>query len=71
MSRRGALSAALAAALLLASASSAAAAAGDDVRIIAHERVEPRVVELTISTPAFAEPTKVDVDLPVGYDPNR
>lgn len=27
-----------------------------------------RLVELTISTPAFSIPTKVDVDLPVGYD---
>ena len=39
-----------------------------EARIIGEEQFKPRVVELTISTPAFAEPTKVHVDLPVGYD---
>lgn len=40
---------------------------------ITAETVSGRVVELTIVTPAFAAPTKVDVDLPVGYasDPAR
>jgi S-formylglutathione hydrolase FrmB len=47
---------------------SAAAAQSNPARITAEERVAPRVVELTISTPAFATPTKVDVDLPAGYD---
>lgn len=44
-----------------------------EAKIISEEVIKPRVVELTISTPAFAEPTKVHVDLPVGYDadPNR
>lgn len=44
-----------------------------EARIIAEEQYKPRVVELTISTPAFTEPTKVHVNLPVGYDadPNR
>jgi S-formylglutathione hydrolase FrmB len=58
----------LAAALLLASAASADANAA---RITAKKRIAPRVVELTISTPAFTAPTHVDVDLPVGYDADR
>jgi S-formylglutathione hydrolase FrmB len=44
------------------------AAAASDARIIDEQRLPDRVVELTIATSAFAEPTKVDVDLPVGYD---
>jgi S-formylglutathione hydrolase FrmB len=36
--------------------------------ITAERQVDARVIELTISTPAFATPTKVEVDLPVGYD---
>jgi S-formylglutathione hydrolase FrmB len=40
-------------------------------RIISEERIGPRVIELTVSTPAFAAPTKVDVDLPAGYDSDR
>jgi S-formylglutathione hydrolase FrmB len=51
---------------VLAIAASTAGAAG--VRVIDQQRIEPRVVELTISTPAFTEPTKVQVDLPAGYD---
>ena len=58
-----ALLAAFAAVLLLAGPARAA-----EAQIIAEERIEPRVVELTISTPAFTEPTKVHVNLPVGYD---
>jgi S-formylglutathione hydrolase FrmB len=58
---------ALAAALVCAPASPAQA---DDAQIISEKRVAPRVVELTISAPAFTAPTKVDVDLPVGYDAN-
>jgi S-formylglutathione hydrolase FrmB len=58
----------LAALLLLASAASAEA---NPARITAKKRLEPRVVELTISTPAFTTPTHVDVDLPVGYDADR
>lgn len=46
----------------------AAPAHADEARITAERRIAPRVVELTISTPAFAAPTHVDVDLPVGYD---
>src|SRR5690242_1829082 len=36
-------------------------------RIVSEKRVGPRWIELTISTPAFTGPTKVDVDLPTGY----
>src|SRR5690242_10970660 len=57
--------AAITAALVAAAAPPARA---DGVHITAEQRVAPRVVELTISTPAFAGPTKVDVDLPTGYD---
>jgi S-formylglutathione hydrolase FrmB len=39
-----------------------------DVQIAAEKRIAPRVIELTISTPAFSAPTHVHVDLPVGYD---
>ncbi|HET9102701.1 MAG TPA: alpha/beta hydrolase family protein [Solirubrobacteraceae bacterium] len=37
-------------------------------QITAEQSLGPRVIELTISTPAFTGPTHVDVDLPVGYD---
>ncbi len=49
----------------------AAAARAGDARIVSEKRIGPRVVELTIATPAFAGPTKVDVDLPVGYAADR
>ena len=51
----------------------AAPAYADDVRVVESKQVAPRVVELTIATPAFTAPTKVAVDLPVGYeaDPAR
>src|SRR3954452_15459139 len=55
----------LAAALLCLAAAPAQA---NDAKLVSETRVAPRVVELTISTPAFTAPTKVDVDLPVGYD---
>jgi S-formylglutathione hydrolase FrmB len=51
--------------LLCATASPAHA---DGVHLVSEKQVAPRVVELTIATPAFTAPTKVDVDLPVGYD---
>lgn len=47
------------------------AASGSDARaaqITSEKQVGPRVVELTISTTAFSEPTKVNVNLPTGYD---
>src|SRR6188768_314890 len=46
----------------------AAPARADEARIVSERLYKPRVIELTISTPAFAGPTKVDVDLPTGYD---
>lgn len=62
---RGWLWCALAAVLALACAAPAQA---DEAQITSQRAIAPRVVELTISTPAFAVPTHVDVDLPVGYD---
>lgn len=41
--------------------------ADHQVKITKTERIGKRLVRLTISTPAFTTPTKVDVDLPVGY----
>jgi S-formylglutathione hydrolase FrmB len=55
-------------AVLGAAAGPAAAAAENPARIVSEERIAPRVVELTITTPAFTTPTKVHVDLPTGYD---
>ena len=68
MMRRGLLLGAVALAPLCGSASPAHAS---DVRITAEERIGPRVIELTISTPAFTAPTKVHVNLPVGYRAKR
>src|SRR4051794_37511481 len=65
VARRTPLFGALTAVLLCAAASLAQA---NDARIISEKRVAPRIVELTISTSAFTAPTKVHVDLPVGYD---
>jgi S-formylglutathione hydrolase FrmB len=65
MTRRRLQLAVLAAALLCAPVSAAHA---NDVQIVSEKRIAPRIVELTISTPAFTAPTKVHVDLPVGYD---
>jgi len=57
------------AALIAGTAPAALAAPAENAaRITAEERIAPRVVELTISTPAFSTPTKVHVDLPTGYD---
>jgi S-formylglutathione hydrolase FrmB len=46
----------------------ASAAEASDAQIIGERQVTGRVIELTIATTAFVAPTKVDVDLPVGYD---
>ena len=64
VSVRGACLAGVVAALV----SCAPAAAAGDVRITEDKQIAPRVVELTISTPAFTTPTHVLIDLPVGYD---
>jgi diacylglycerol O-acyltransferase/trehalose O-mycolyltransferase len=45
-----------------------AAAQANGARIVAEKQIAPRVIELTISTPAFTTLTHVDVDLPTGYD---
>lgn len=60
----------LAAVMMLLSVTGLAHADAGDAVITSAERVQPRVVELTIDTPAFSTPTKVQVDLPTGYDDN-
>jgi S-formylglutathione hydrolase FrmB len=51
----------------------ATGAQAGEATITAEKSLGPRVLELTISTPAFATPTHVDVDLPNGYatEPGR
>jgi len=43
-------------------------ASASTVKVTASKRLDPRWIELTISTPAFTIPTHVDVDLPANYD---
>lgn len=62
------LAGALGAALPAAAGADGAADAAGGARIVAEAHPSARVVELTIATPAFAQPVKVDVDLPTGYD---
>lgn len=45
-----------------------AGAVSNPASITSAVQIAPRVVELTIDTPAFTAPTKVQVDLPTGYD---
>jgi S-formylglutathione hydrolase FrmB len=45
----------------------APAALANEAKITNTEHVTDRLLTLTISTPAFTEPTKVDIDLPTGY----
>jgi S-formylglutathione hydrolase FrmB len=49
------------------------AAQANGAQVTGERQVTGRVIELTIATPAFVAPTKVDVDLPAGYhaDPAR
>lgn len=58
---------------LLALLAFAGAAKASDAAVIDEKQLTERVLELTISTDAFSEPTKVHVNLPTGYnqDPNR
>ncbi len=67
-----AIAIALVSAAMLAAAGPASAAE-NPATITSAVQTAPRVIELTISTPAFTTPTKVNVDLPNGYndDPNR
>ena len=43
------------------------AAAADEARIVAQRSIGPNTVELTIETPAFSAPTRVQIFLPAGY----
>jgi S-formylglutathione hydrolase FrmB len=67
---RGARRLATAAVVALAVAAwpAARAAADDGARIVAERSLGPNAVELTIATPAFSAPTRVQVFLPAGYD---
>ncbi len=56
------LPAALAAGIL------AGPASANEASVTGQEQVSPRLMELTVSTPAFAEPTKLHVFLPAGYE---
>jgi S-formylglutathione hydrolase FrmB len=67
MRREGKLVAALVAAWF----GLAGAAQANDAEIVAVEEASDRVLELTIETPAFTEPTKVHVYLPPGYREDR
>jgi S-formylglutathione hydrolase FrmB len=49
----------------------ASPAQANQARITGEKRLTGRVIELTIATPAFAAPTKVQVNLPAGYEANR
>lgn len=56
------------AAVVLTGAAFAGPAAANEATIVSEKQVTPRRIELTINTPAFTAPTKVDIDLPTGYD---
>ena len=43
-------------------------ARADGAKVVAERSLGPRSVELTIATPSFAAPTRVQVFLPAGYD---
>jgi S-formylglutathione hydrolase FrmB len=58
----------VAGALALSLSGPAFASGVDQARVIEQQQVAPRVIELTIETSAFVEPTKVQVILPTGYD---
>jgi len=47
----------------------ALAAGADEVTVASSERLSPRLTELSLKTPALADPALVRVLLPAGYDP--
>ena len=55
-------------ALVLGSLLALASTAAAEPQITEEKSLGPRVLELTISTPAFSGPTHVDVDIPNGYE---
>jgi S-formylglutathione hydrolase FrmB len=57
-----------AAAVLAALAVATSASASTGAQVVAQRPIGPDAVELTIATPAFTAPTKVQVFLPAGYD---
>jgi S-formylglutathione hydrolase FrmB len=65
----GAVVAALVAAVLAAAPAPAGAAGAGDITVASSTRLSPRLTELSLETPALAEPALVRVLLPAGYDP--
>src|SRR4051812_230413 len=59
----------LAAALLFAVPSAASAAGASDITVASSKQLTPRLTELSLKTPALADPALVRVLLPAGYDP--
>jgi len=60
------LTAVLVAAIVALSAASPARAADHDIRLLSSQQLDPRLTELTLSTPALRAPTHVRVLLPAG-----
>ena len=56
------------AAIVALSAASPARAADHDIQLLSSQQLDPRLTELTLSTPALRAPTHVRVLLPAGYD---
>jgi S-formylglutathione hydrolase FrmB len=70
----GLISAAVVAAVLMICPATGAGSTGPDgVRVTNQQQITSRVLELTVETPAFVAPTRLHVNLPVGYnaDPAR
>ncbi len=65
--RRPALSAALLATLAGLLCAPAAPAADHGIEVLGSQRIDSRLIDLTLSTPALARPTHVRVLLPTGY----
>src|SRR3954466_4972731 len=57
--------------MLAISAPLAGAADQDGARVVGERHLSANRVELTIATPAFAAPTRVQVIVPAGYDAQR
>lgn len=67
---RGALIAACALLAVQAGGASAAQASAGELQLLESTTLTPRLVELTLATPALEAPTRVRVLLPSGYDPS-
>jgi S-formylglutathione hydrolase FrmB len=67
--RRRPLTPVLVAVLLAAFVAAPARAADHGIQLLSSERLDSRLTELTLSTPALRQPTRVRVLLPAGYGP--